>query len=121
MCWRGLPGVTTTTVPPSAPAGRSGACPRQGRSALRPRRGCEILGRIPLHELHSLLHLVLGRGNAHQSTPAIDDHGIRLGLVRRDPERDQRGRLAPTRRAHVDVYAPRGRDAHLADGGLLTI
>jgi hypothetical protein len=72
------------------------------------------------HELQDLVHLVLGCGDAHEGTPAGHDFGIRLGFVRRDPKRDQRGRLG-TPRAHVDVHPPRGRDEHLADGGLRTI
>ena len=68
--------------------------PLPGHQLLQRRLCLEVLGRIPPHELQRLVHLVIGRGDTHQGTPAVDDLGIRLGFVRRDPERDQRGRLA---------------------------
>ena len=42
-------------------------------------------------------------------------------LVVDDPERDQRGWLTLTRRAHVDVHAPGRRGERVTDRGLLTI
>lgn len=64
------------------------ASPLLGRRLPRHRLRLEILGRIPPHKLQRLVHLVISRHDAHEGAPAVDDHGILLSLVRRDPERD---------------------------------
>lgn len=81
----------------------------------------QIDGRIARHELEGLIPLGIGRGDGHQGPPAANALGVLLSVVLRDAELDQRGWLAPTRRAHLHAHALHPRGGRFADRRPLTI